>query len=360
MEGIASPPPLPPPRAPRRVVAGLDVDATLHEHRIPISASAAAVIGNIAGYPFDSVKTRMQVTQYPSISHCIRHTYATEGVPGFFRGILPQLATVSLFKTASFSAYVRAKEGIMAADAPERRGTAAGLLLASFGGGFCSGIFTAFLTQPLELIKVLRQLQVLLSRQAALASPASTSAAAAGTASGAPAAAAAAAMVGSPNTHTTYGMAREIMRARGPTGLFFGFGSHLLRESLGGAVYFSSYELSKFAIGKATGAEPNLLVHVLSGAVCGTFAWTIIFPTDVIKSTIQRDTLAAQPRFRSVWACASSLYATGGLRIFYRGISATMIRAAPIHSLNWAVYEGVLRFCTRESDDDAGERAARA
>ncbi|ORZ33076.1 mitochondrial carrier domain-containing protein, partial [Catenaria anguillulae PL171] len=126
-------------------------------HARTISASTTAIIGNLLGYPFDSVKTRMQTFSYPTIGHCIRHTYATEGLRGFFRGILPQMATSSVFKTASFAAYVRAKSAI--ANAPsvqEATGqSAAGkLFVSSFGGGFCSGVFTAFLTQPLELIKV--------------------------------------------------------------------------------------------------------------------------------------------------------------------------------------------------------------
>ncbi|ORZ33077.1 mitochondrial carrier domain-containing protein, partial [Catenaria anguillulae PL171] len=91
---------------------------------------------------------------------------------------------------------------------------------------------------------------------------------------------------------STYGMGRAILHARGPLGLFYGFTSHLIRESLGGAVYFSSYELSKHYLSPADGSPPNVLVHVAAGGICGLFAWTIIFPTDSIKSTIQKEALA--------------------------------------------------------------------
>ncbi|KAI9224949.1 mitochondrial carrier domain-containing protein [Blastocladiella britannica] len=372
--------------------------ALVHRHRVTLAASSAAIVGNVAGYPFDTVKTRFQTFSYPSLSACIRDTYHTEGLHGFFRGIMPQLLASSFFKSASFAAYVGAKarvadalvpgassgnSGTGGSDQQPALSPATTLLVSSFFGGMCSGAMIAVLTQPFELIKVLRQLQMLIGRsqpmdaaldhalhspQAAVGAAAgSTATAALETAASAPLAAAKPVGLASASTIlrpmaaelSTVGMAREIVRVRGPMGFGFGFSAHLLREMLGSAVYFSSYEIAKYGLSEATGSEPNLAVHILSGAFCGTLAWTIIFPTDVIKSTIQKDTLATTPRFTSVWACARSLYAQGGVRVFYRGISATMVRAAPIHSLNWAVYEAVLRMCTDQAKvaaDDDGVR----
>ena len=37
-------------------------------------------------YPLDSVKTRLQAYKFASFSDCLRHTYRTEGLHGFYRG----------------------------------------------------------------------------------------------------------------------------------------------------------------------------------------------------------------------------------------------------------------------------------
>lgn len=41
--------------------------------------------------------------------------------------------------------------------------------------------------------------------------------------------------------------------------------------------------------------------------------------------------------------CVRSMYQTAGVRGFYSGLFPTMIRAFPIHSVNFLVYESVMR-----------------
>lgn len=51
-----------------------------------MAASASSVLSTLATFPLDSVKTRMQTYKYNGFVDCVRHTYETEKLRGFFRG----------------------------------------------------------------------------------------------------------------------------------------------------------------------------------------------------------------------------------------------------------------------------------
>ncbi|KAJ1562297.1 hypothetical protein HK405_013702 [Cladochytrium tenue] len=74
-----------------------------------IAASASSVVGVLAGYPFDLVKTRMQTIRYASADACIKEIYSHEGFLGFFRGIGPIIVTVSFLRSLSFTVYTNSK-----------------------------------------------------------------------------------------------------------------------------------------------------------------------------------------------------------------------------------------------------------
>lgn len=63
-----------------------------------------------AGFPFDTIKTRMQVSpkggdggpSYRGPWHCIITTLRMEGIAGFYRGIVPPLIQVSRLEACTF------------------------------------------------------------------------------------------------------------------------------------------------------------------------------------------------------------------------------------------------------------------
>lgn len=60
--------------------------ALIKRYRIEIGASSSSVFSTLVAFPLDSVKTRMQTYQYKGFLDCVRHTYRTEQLGGFFRG----------------------------------------------------------------------------------------------------------------------------------------------------------------------------------------------------------------------------------------------------------------------------------
>ena len=67
-----------------------------------VAASGASVLSTLAAFPLDSVKTRMQTYQYNGVMDCIRHTYRTESLKGFFRGMLVCLKRPAILSGANF------------------------------------------------------------------------------------------------------------------------------------------------------------------------------------------------------------------------------------------------------------------
>ena len=55
-------------------------------YRTEVSASSASVLSTVSAFPLDSVKTRLQTYPYNGFLHCVRETYQSEGLRGFFRG----------------------------------------------------------------------------------------------------------------------------------------------------------------------------------------------------------------------------------------------------------------------------------
>jgi hypothetical protein len=55
-------------------------------YRVEVAASASSVLSSFTTFPLDSIKTRMQTYRYSGFVDCVRHTYRTEHLRGFFRG----------------------------------------------------------------------------------------------------------------------------------------------------------------------------------------------------------------------------------------------------------------------------------
>lgn len=57
------------------------------KYRTEVAASMSSVLSTASAFPLDSVKTRMQTYKYSGFLDCVRHTYSTEKLRGFFRGM---------------------------------------------------------------------------------------------------------------------------------------------------------------------------------------------------------------------------------------------------------------------------------
>lgn len=73
-------------------------NAFVKRYRTEIAASTSSVFSTLTAFPLDSVKTRMQTYHYRGFLDCVKHTYHTEKLGGFFRGTLDRCNGSALCK----------------------------------------------------------------------------------------------------------------------------------------------------------------------------------------------------------------------------------------------------------------------
>ncbi|ORY04601.1 mitochondrial carrier [Basidiobolus meristosporus CBS 931.73] len=298
--------------------------ASLRPYKTAIAAGASGTVGTLVGYPFDCLKTRMQTADYPSMNACARLVLQNEGVGAFWRGIASPLVSVTLIKAFSFTVYVEGKNSLIrrfclgSSDAPIEEYTKTNYystLPCILGAGATSGFITSLICTPLELIKIQMQLQRVLAS--------STNSI--------------------PLNENTFSCGLRLLRSHGLPSLYSSTHLHALRDSLGTAFYFGFYETFKHTALDVFHFAPSPLVFLLAGGCSGTFSWLVGFPIDLIKSRIQKEAFLPTKTYNGFWDCFRKVKAQSGVRGLYSGMVPTLVRAFPIHSINFLVYESVLR-----------------
>ncbi|CAK5273744.1 unnamed protein product [Mycena citricolor] len=184
--------------------------------------------------------------------------------------------------------------------------------------GIGSGIVSAVVTTPTELIKI-RQQQCI-------------------------------------DSSTVRDIATDIVKADGLRGLYRGAVSTALRDCGYGA-YFASYEATLRLLSRPGERDGGWTVLV-AGGVAGIVGWFATFPLDVVKTRIQGTSLnhsaAIRPLregasdsvlnpYRTTWSAIVNSYRAEGLGVFYRGLAPTLLRAVPVNMVTFAVFESVVK-----------------
>ncbi|BGP30095.1 hypothetical protein JCM10296v2_001847 [Rhodotorula toruloides] len=282
-----------------------------YENRNTIAAVTASFCSTVAGFPLDSVKSRLQVKRYSSVLDCARRTYAEEGIRGFFRGVTIPLVTITLVRTASFSIYTWTKDDL------QRRNVLTGetvgsTALAGFLGGAASGLLLSVGTTAFEYTKIKLQLEYLIAMK-----------------KGVP--------------YVPRGTIKgflDLYRADGILGLYTGFRLHALRDTLGTGLYFGMYDSAQHVIRNNPDVfenVPTTLSTFICGSVAGVSSWAAIYPVDLVKAHTQRNALA-DLAYESPVSIFKRLSA-GGVTKLYRGLGVSAGRSVFTHGLMWTILE---------------------
>ncbi|KAL2966474.1 hypothetical protein AAZX31_16G119200 [Glycine max] len=289
------------------------------------TAGAAAGFATVAVmHPLDVVRTRFQVNDgrvshlpiYKNTAHAVFAIARSEGLRGLYAGFLPGVLGSTISWGLYFFFYDRAKQRY-ARNREEK--LSPGLHLASAAE---AGALVSFFTNPVWLVKTRLQLQTPLHQTRPYSG--------------------------------VYDAFRTIMREEGFSALYKGIVPGLFLVSHG-AIQFTAYEeLRKVIVDfKSKGStvhnqNPDKLLNSVDYAVLGATsklaAVLLTYPFQVIRARLQqRPSGDGVPRYMDTLHVVKETARFEGIRGFYKGITANLLKNAPASSITFIVYENVLK-----------------
>ena len=322
------------------------------------SGTLGGMFGIFIGQPLDRVKVLSQTAAFTSApllpsaapasaaSAAVRPgTWATlllltrrEGFLSLWKGVAGPLVGAAPLNALAFAGNGKSLRYLDTHLPPSASSSSSSSLSSSrpyshyFLAGCMGGFTQTIAATPAELVKC--RLQIQLSNRTV--TPAASAASAAAAASAQPS--------------NAFTMCRHIYQTEGLRGFFRGFTITAMRDVPSYGVYFLAYEYCKDSLlalpsplAPASSSSPApplfsspLVPMLLSGAAAGMMSWFQCYPIDVVKSVIQ-----TTPGGGSVGmlAVAQRMYAAGGWRCFFRGLSPTLLRSVPVNAVTFAVFE---------------------
>lgn len=131
-----------------------------------------------------------------------------------------------------------------------------------------------------------------------------------------------------------------IVRNLGLMGLYKGAAACLLRDVPFSAIYFPTYShLKRDLFGESPQKKLGVLQLLSAGAVAGMPAAYLTTPGDVIKTRLQVEARKGEQVYNGLFDCAKKVYRDEGLKAFFKGGPARIIRSSPQFGFTLAAYE---------------------
>ncbi|KAI8637083.1 mitochondrial carrier domain-containing protein [Parasitella parasitica] len=273
-----------------------------------ISGLFGGLAGLAVGHPF--VKVRLQsrelASRYKGTWNCFVTTVKQEKFIGLYKG-MAGVAGVNALVFGSYT-WLMQYQALHDPSSSDKLPPLRHVLIAGMG----AGVITSFVTCPMELVKVQLQNQ---TQKTSIKGPIDCL----------------------KNLYTTGGL-RYCFKGMLPT---------TLRE-LSFGPYFLTYE---FICRMMTTSDPSSINNdtyelsgpkiILAGGSAGIVAWCSTYFADVVKTRIQSE----PERYKGFIDCIKRSYRHEGWRIFFRGLTPTILRAFPSNAATFAAYTWTMKLC---------------
>ncbi|KAJ3414686.1 phosphatidylinositol-3,5-bisphosphate 5-phosphatase [Chytridiales sp. JEL 0842] len=290
-----------------KAMPGSDILRSIYNFTL---GSIAGAIGATFVYPIDLVKTRMQNQRakvvgellYKNSIDCFKKVVKNEGFSGLYSGLGPQLVGVAPEKAIKLTMndLVRSKLKDESGKVP---------LYGEILAGCIAGGSQVIFTNPLEIVKIRLQVQGEAAAKGALEGPRRS--------------------------------AMWIVRNLGLLGLYKGAGACLLRDIPFSGIYFPVYAHLKsdvFHEGR-NGKKLAIWELLTAGAMAGMPAAYLVTPADVIKTRLQVAARKGETTYTGLIDAAQKIFREEGVRAFFKGGVARVMRSSPQFGVTLASYE---------------------
>lgn len=297
--------------------------------------------------------------RYKSILGAVKDIYRTEGIKGYYQGLLPAIYGSSLSWGFYFYFYEKAKQRMIRNNSttvttidnphPSTSVTTTGNtkeyklstwqhMYAAWEGGSITCLFT----NPFWLIKTRMQLQKSSSHASSLTV--------------------------TPNDpkiipyRGMYDAFRTIIKNEGPVGLYRGLVPALFLTSHG-MVQFGVYEKLKVSVPLPTDTQTLSVYYFVFGAISKAAAVTVTYPYQVIKARMQQrffdeetfrinnnttttntTTGPSTNVYRGMISTIQYIWKQEGVLGYYKGFAANLFRVAPQSAITLLAYEQIKKF----------------
>ena len=269
-----------------------------------LGGTVGGVLQALSSHPLDTVKSRIQTGQFPTITTAIQSTLKEEGIRGFYRGVTPPLCLNGMFNALLFGLNQQMNNIVTPADHP--KGEPLPLWRVAVAGQMTAPIYT-FIMTPMEVVKVKLQTQKTINGKKEFTGPINCLA----------------------KTFATHGT----------SALFVGYTPMMMSRVVGLPFYFGSYHTAKQAMIGQGFSETSIAVPMCSGVAAGIPFWCSNYPFDFIKTTVQSHSGRLTPR-----EAAKMIYKRGGVSAFYKGFGVCLLRSIPANSTVWVGVEYTSQF----------------
>lgn len=148
-------------------------------------------------------------------------------------------------------------------------------------------------------------------------------------------------------------VARSIYSSYGITGLYRGWCVTAWREVPAFGAYFALYDIFKDSLSCFFAKRAGITVtemasqnhtaawasSALAGGTTGALTWIMIYPFDIIKTRIQTAPMDTPLENRRLMRVGGDIIRKEGVSALFRGLNVTIMRAFPVNSIVFPVYE---------------------
>ncbi|KAI7905752.1 mitochondrial carrier domain-containing protein [Cokeromyces recurvatus] len=276
-----------------------------------LSGLVGGLAGLAVGHPF--VKVRLQsrelASRYKGTWNCFITTIKQEKFIGLYKGMVA-VAGVNALVFGSYTWLINFQENYNSTINEKKENNITSLKHV-FIAGMGAGVITSLITCPMELVKVQLQNQT--------------------------------------KVMTIKGPIDCLKKLYGTGGIsycFKGMIPTMLRE-LSFGPYFLTYEFICRALTPASELKNGHVDHeltgpkiILAGGSAGIIAWCSTYFADVVKTRVQTE----PERYKGFMDCIIRSYRTEGWRIFFRGLTPTILRAFPSNAATFFAYTWTMKF----------------